>query len=103
MTDNRIDILMATYNGEKYLFEQIDSIITQTYQRWNLLIRDDGSTDRTMEIIENYQKKDARIKILKDNKGNLGIVKNFEELLKISKAKLKDIKIFRKVRKNKRI
>lgn len=88
MTDNRIDILMATYNGEKYLSEQIDSIITQTYQGWNLLIRDDGSTDRTMEIIENYQKKDARIKILKDNKGNLGIVKNFEELLKISKAKL---------------
>ncbi|QUB95284.1 glycosyltransferase family 2 protein [Leptotrichia sp. oral taxon 218] len=79
---------MATYNGEKYLSEQIDSIINQTYQGWNLLIRDDGSTDSTMEIIESYQKKDTRIKILKDNKGNLGIVKNFEELLKISKAKL---------------
>jgi len=88
MIDNRIDILMATYNGEKYLSEQIDSIINQTYQGWNLLIRDDGSTDSTMEIIESYQKKDTRIKILKDNKGNLGIVKNFEELLKISKAKL---------------
>lgn len=86
--EKKIDILMATYNGEKYLSEQIDSIINQTYQGWNLLIRDDGSTDSTMEIIESYQKKDTRIKILKDNKGNLGIVKNFEELLKISKAKL---------------
>ena len=63
--EKKIDILMATYNGEKYLSEQIDSIINQTYQGWNLLIRDDGSTDSTMEIIESYQKKDTRIKISK--------------------------------------
>lgn len=77
---------MATYNGEKYLAEQLDSIINQTYHNWNLLIRDDSSTDRTLEIIQDYQKKDNRIKLLKDNKGNLGIVKNFEELLKNSES-----------------
>lgn len=77
---------MATYNGEKYLAEQLDSIINQTYHNWNLLIRDDNSTDRTLEIIQDYQKKDNRIKLLKDNKGNLGIVKNFEELLKNSES-----------------
>ena len=77
---------MATYNGEKYLVEQLDSIINQTYHNWNLLIRDDNSTDRTLEIIQDYQKKDNRIKLLKDNKGNLGIVKNFEELLKNSES-----------------
>ena len=81
MTKNeKIDILMATYNGEKYLEEQIDSIINQTYRNWNLLIRDDGSEDETLKIIENYEKK--------DNKGNLGIVKNFEELLKSSNSEL---------------
>ena len=84
--NKRIDILMATYNGEKYLAEQLDSIINQTYHNWNLLIRDDNSTDRTLEIIQDYQKKDNRIKLLKDNEGNLGIVKNFEELLKNSES-----------------
>ena len=49
-----IDILMATYNGEKYLREQIDSILNQTYKDWRLLVRDDGSTDRTVAIINEY-------------------------------------------------
>ena len=84
--NKKIDILMATYNGQKYLVEQLDSIINQTYHNWNLLIRDDNSTDKTLEIIQNYHKKDKRIKILKDNKGNLGIVRNFEELLKSSES-----------------
>lgn len=84
--NKKIDILMATYNGEKYLAEQLDSIINQTYHNWNLLIRDDNSTDKTLEIIQNYHKKDKRIKILKDNKGNIGIVRNFEELLKSSES-----------------
>ena len=48
--NKKIDILMATYNGEKYLAEQIDSIICQTYKNWNLLIRDDGSSDNTFKI-----------------------------------------------------
>lgn len=86
MENKKIDILMATYNGEKYLAEQLNSIINQTYHNWNLLIRDDNSTDKTLEIIQNYHKKDKRIKILKDNKGNLGIVRNFEELLKSSES-----------------
>ena len=86
MENKKIDILMATYNGEKYLAEQLDSIINQTYHNWNLLIRDDNSIDRTLEIIQDYQKKDNRIKLLKDNEGNLGIVKNFEELLKNSES-----------------
>lgn len=89
MTENRkIDILMATYNGEKYLAEQIDSIISQTYKNWNLLIRDDGSSDSTFKILLEYEKKDDRIKIVKDEKGNLGIAKNFEELLKITSSEL---------------
>ena len=76
-----IEILMATYNGEKYVKEQIDSIIHQTYENWKLLIRDDNSTDKTLEILKEYEKKDKRIKVIEDKKGNLGFVKNFEELL----------------------
>ena len=72
---------MATYNGEKYVKEQIDSIIHQTYENWKLLIRDDNSTDKTLEILKEYEKKDKRIKVIEDKKGNLGFVKNFEELL----------------------
>jgi len=85
--NEKIEILMATYNGEKYIKEQINSIINQTYTNWRLLIRDDGSKDKTLEIIKEYEKKDDRIKLLEDNKGNLGFVKNFEELTKNSKEK----------------
>ena len=81
----KIEILLATYNGEKYVGEQIDSIINQTYNNWELLIRDDNSKDRTLEILKEYEKKDKRIKVIEDKKGNLGFVKNFEELLNNSK------------------
>ena len=50
-----IDILMATYNGAKYLRPQLDSILKQTCQNWRLLIRDDCSTDETVTIIQEYQ------------------------------------------------
>lgn len=82
--NSKIEILMATYNGEKYLREQIDSIINQTFEDWRLIIRDDNSKDKTLEILNEYERRDARIRILRDNKGNLGFVKNFEELLKYS-------------------
>ena len=75
---------MATYNGEKYLYEQIESILNQSYKNWILLVRDDNSKDNTVSIIEEYEKKDPRIRLLRDRKGNLGFVKNFEELLKNS-------------------
>ncbi len=49
-----IAILMATYNGQKYLKSQIESIISQTYKDWCLYVRDDGSTDKTLNIISEY-------------------------------------------------
>lgn len=48
----KVNILLSTYNGEKYLSKQIDSIINQTFSNWNLLIRDDGSKDKTPQIIK---------------------------------------------------
>lgn len=53
----KIVIIMSTYNGAKYLREQLDSIINQTERDKFILIRDDGSTDETLDILEEYQKK----------------------------------------------
>lgn len=75
-----IDILMATYNGEKYIKKQIESILNQTYKNFRLLISDDCSTDNTKKILEQFSKKDDRIIIFSQEK-NLGVVKNFEFLL----------------------
>lgn len=79
--EKMIDILLATYNGEKYLKEQIDSILNQTYKNINLIISDDASKDGTREILKEYEEKDKRIKVFYQE-NNLGYVKNFEFLLK---------------------
>ncbi len=73
-------ILMSTYNGARYLAEQLDSIIAQTYTDWRLTVRDDGSTDGTLAVLADYAKKDKRITILSDGE-NLGACKSFERLL----------------------
>ena len=59
----QIDILMATYNGEKYIKMQIDSILNQTYSNFRLIISDDCSTDKTVDILKKYESKDKRIKV----------------------------------------
>lgn len=56
---SKITVLMSTYNGEKYLTEQIESILNQRNVDINLLVRDDGSTDQTLTILKKYQEKGA--------------------------------------------
>ena len=55
-----VAILLSTYNGEKYLEEQLDSLLLQSYQDFVVYIRDDGSSDRTVNIINQYVMKDNR-------------------------------------------
>ncbi len=86
VSDDKVDIIMATYNGSRYLAAQIDSILKQTHPNWQLYIRDDGSSDNTLEIIMKYVKQDTRIFLLKDQLGNLGFNKNFYHLLTHSQA-----------------
>lgn len=81
-----IAILMSTYNGEKYLAEQIDSIINQSYQDWTLFIRDDGSTDNTNVIIDSYTKKVPKIKRIASEESNLGPAKSFMKMLQLVDA-----------------
>ena len=78
--DEKIDILLPTYNGEKYLKEQIDSILNQTYQKIRLIISDDGSKDTTTQILKEYEQKDNRVEVYLQPQ-NLGVVKNIEFLL----------------------
>ena len=58
MENPKLCILLASYNGEKYISEQLDSIINQTYKNWELIIRDDGSKDETVTILNKYENKD---------------------------------------------
>ena len=74
-----VDVLLATYNGEKYIREQIESILNQTYKNIRLIISDDCSKDNTPEILKEYEKKDNRIELYIQEK-NLGVVKNIEFL-----------------------
>ena len=77
-----IYILMATYNGEKYLKEQLDSLIVQTYKDWILWIHDDNSSDQTEQIIKKYmQKYPEKIKLINDNISTGGATENFNYLL----------------------
>lgn len=81
-----VDILLATYNGEKYIDEQLKSIINQSYKNWKLYIRDDGSKDNTCDIVEAYVNNyPDKIIFVKDNKKALGAKLNFGELMKLSK------------------
>jgi glycosyltransferase involved in cell wall biosynthesis len=75
---NCVDIVMATYNGEKYLAAQIDSLLGQTYKNWRLLITDDGSTDRTLDILRCYAKTYNQITIVNTERQG-GVVKNFSK------------------------
>ena len=78
----KVTILLSTYNGEQFLAEQIKSIQEQTYKGWQLLIRDDGSTDGTRAVIEDFCRKDDRIAFInRGNPQNLGVIQSFHSLL----------------------
>lgn len=84
---HQLDILLSTHNGEHYLSEQLDSILAQSYTDWRLTIRDDGSTDRTLEIINTYAKSHPdRIYLLKDQLGCVGAPQSYSQLLQQSTA-----------------
>ncbi|WP_462266440.1 glycosyltransferase family 2 protein [Mucilaginibacter sp.] len=74
-----ITILMATYNGARHLRDQLNSIIEQSYTDWQLIIRDDGSADHTLQVLNEY-KHDERIKIINTASSRKGACANFSAL-----------------------
>ena len=75
-----VRIMMASYNGEKYLRKQIESIINQSYQNWSLIVQDDGSKDKTWEILEEYCKQDSRITRRRSPEDKHGAYYNFHSI-----------------------
>ena len=81
-------VVLAAFNGERYIQSQIESIQSQTYGRWHLLISDDGSTDATTEIIRAAAERDHRIELLPGNgEQPAGVVGNFNYLLEEAQAR----------------
>ena len=64
----RISVVMPAYNAEKYIGEAIESILQQTFSDFEYIIIDDGSTDRTWEIIQEYAQKDERVVVMQNEK-----------------------------------
>ncbi len=81
----RVAILMATYNGERFLPEQLDSILAQSFTDWRLYIQDDLSTDATPQILRHYAATDSRIQLIGNNE-KLGAMRNFERLMRMVEA-----------------
>lgn len=82
-----VQILMSTYNGERYLREQLDSILNQTYPSIELFIRDDGSLDGTLDILKEYAKTYENVQY--EEGSNLGPIQSFLELLRNSDDRAK--------------
>lgn len=80
-----ISVVVCTYNGEKYLAVQLESILQQTYTNLEIIICDDASTDNTVSIINRFATADSRIRFYQ-NKTNLGFNENFEQVLKLAKS-----------------
>ena len=77
-----IAILMATFNGETYLESQLNSIESQSLDNWNLYVLDSGSTDRTLELLQKYEKKGVVSKVFL--RSNYGATQAFFELIRIA-------------------
>lgn len=83
----RLSVLMSVYNGDNYLEESIDSILSQTFEDYEFIIIDDGSTDSTSSILSSYAKKDMRIKVI-TNQHNIGLIPSLNKGLYIASSNL---------------
>lgn len=81
------EVLLATYNGAKYLPPFLDSLLQQSDKDWRLVVRDDGSTDETTAVLQRYRKLFGnRMSIMEDGQKHLGSMRSFERLLAASQA-----------------
>ncbi|WP_240924308.1 glycosyltransferase [Thermococcus sp. 21S7] len=89
MSKPLVSIITPTYNHEKYISECIESVLSQTYPHWEMIIIDDGSTDRTPEIVRRYVESDDRIHYLRQkNKGIWSLRKTYNRALKFADGEL---------------
>src|SRR3954466_9959659 len=72
-----VSIVLATYNGEAFLAKQLESLFNQTYRNIEVVAVDDGSSDKTLDILNEFAGRHPKMKVFK-NQFNLGFIKNFE-------------------------
>ncbi|MEI2683246.1 glycosyltransferase family 2 protein [Erwinia aphidicola] len=84
-----VAVLLSTYNGQEFLKEQLDSLISQNNNNFKVFIRDDGSNDKTLNICRDYQERyDDKFLVLDDDLGNLGVTRSFEKLMQTVNSEL---------------
>ena len=76
----KVSIIMPSYNYALYIKQAIESVLNQTYQNWDLIIIDDASTDYSLNIINEYVKKDSRVKLIINEK-NLGLASTLKKAI----------------------
>lgn len=87
MAHDKVEVLLATFNGERFLAEQLNSILGQTYEHISLLVRDDGSSDKTQHILKKYQQRyPKRISVVFNDGASNNLISNFSYLISLSKA-----------------
>lgn len=77
MKNKLVSIIMPAYNSENYVSEAIESVCKQSYKNWELLIVNDGSTDQTSNILNDYAQKDSRIKVFHRNNQGVSAARNY--------------------------
>jgi len=85
MKDSLVSVVLCTFNGERFISEQLESICKQTHANLEIIIFDDASTDGTIRILEQYASRDSRIRLSR-NERNLGFNLNFNEACKVTKG-----------------
>jgi glycosyltransferase involved in cell wall biosynthesis len=80
----KISVVMSVYNADKYLKDSIESILSQTFTDFEFIIINDGSTDKSFEILKYYENKDSRIKII--SRENKGLIYSLNEGIKLAKG-----------------
>ena len=76
MTDSLVSIITPCYNGEKYVAHTIRSVLAQTYENWELIIVDDGSTDGSASIIRSFAQTDSRIRFIRQENAGSAAARN---------------------------
>ena len=79
-----VSVLLPVYNGDRYLSEAIESILTQSFREFELLIINDGSTDRSRQILERYAAQDDRIRLI--HRENRGLIQTLNEMLALAQG-----------------
>ena len=72
----RVSVLMSAYNSDKYIAESIESILNQTFKDFEFVIINDGSTDKSREILEKFAKEDTRFKVINKEHGGVSSARN---------------------------